>query len=321
MEGMQAKARPAVWLGLGLALGAGYSVVDYAFDTSLTAGGPLHAFETFHRLFNAVIPPIAGMVAGLLFAYLRQRDALIESQRRFSEALTRRLRGVERHQAVWLLASSLLHDIRNPLHALGLLLDEAVGVASRNGKDDVAELLTKALAQADRMEERIASLRDLAESPPRERLHVDFADVIRRISQELTDVARKQQVSLVLAEIPSIALDVDLPCLRTALENLVANAIEATTGREDDASRQVTLSHTRMNDRDVLLVRDNGCGVDSNEHERVFEPLRSGKRRGLGLGLPLARALARLEGGDVRLVESRPGCTVFALELPTGRRS
>ena len=48
----------------------------------------------------------------------------------------------------------------------------------------------------------------------------------------------------------------------------------------------------------------------------LFEPLHASKNLGLGLGLPLARALARLEGGDVRLVCNGPPQTTLALVLP-----
>jgi two-component system, LuxR family, sensor kinase FixL len=305
---------PMGWLTLGLLVGVVYSVFDTAMDTSLLEGSSLLAFSALHRFANTIAPPVAGMVVGLLFAYMRQRDALIAAERRSAHVLRERLKGVERQQAVWLLASSLLHDIRNPLHALGLLLDEAAQRAGNSGAG-LDPLLAKTRAQADRIEQRIASLRDLAESPPRVRSIVHLDNLVRAVADDVRDVAERKHVVLRVGALVHCELQADERYLRTPLENLVMNAIDAASGGPEPAV--VSIEIERGADNVSVLISDTGPGVPLEARTGLFEPLRSGKALGLGLGLPLARALARLENGDVRLLGSGPPTTTFALVLPT----
>lgn len=303
---------PMGWLTLGLLAGVIYSIVDDVADASLLQGSTLLAFNAFHRFFNTLAPPVAGMVVGLLFAYMRQRDARITAESRATDALRERLKGAERQQAVWLLASSLLHDVRNPLHALGLLLDEAIDFRDRDSAQ-VAEALTKARAQADRIEQRIGSLREMAECPPRERSRVRAASLVRAIVSDLQEVANRAKVKLETGSLVDEEIEADERYLRTPIENLIINAIQATSGVSNGAVR---VEVVRDGSELQVLIIDNGPGLPEALREVLFEPLHTAKNLGMGLGLPLARALARLEGGDVRLVRNGPPETAFALTIP-----
>ena len=302
---------PMGWLTLGLLFGVAYGVLDTALDLSLFEGHTL-GFNAFHRFFNTITPPVAGMVVGLLFAYMRQRDALVTAERKVSEALRERLKGAERQQAVWLLASSLLHDIRNPLHALGLLLDEATGL--RPDPSALPEVLNRARAQAERIEQRLGSLREMAECPPRQRQHIDVAILVRDIVADLSDVAARRGVKLLSGPVPEYLVDADERYLRTPLENLIMNGIDA--AESAPMPRRVVVGCLSGDAETVITVSDTGAGVSQEARTSLFTPLHSGKSHGMGLGLPLARALARLEGGEVKLLRSDPGETVFGFVLP-----
>jgi signal transduction histidine kinase len=88
------------------------------------------------------------------------------------------------------------------------------------------------------------------------------------------------------------------------------------------ATSAVDVEVARSAGRVALLVRDDGAGVAPAERERIFDPGVRGRepgiaeeRRGAGLGLPLARRLARAAGGDVDLLPDGPGAT-FRVKLP-----
>lgn len=303
---------PIGWLVVGFFVGVVHVAINAVLDASLAHGETRVAFTAFHRVFDATIPPVAGIVVGVLVAYKRQRDALIAAEHRASEALRERLKGVERQQIVWLLASSLLHDIRNPLHALGLLLDEISGLAPEGGS--LATSINRAREQADHIEQRIASLREVAQSPPRVRTRVRVAAMVENVINDLQEFARAKDVTVKVDGLESCECRADERCLRTPLENLIVNAIDAAASRNRWGS--VTVRIDRVGDCTRVLVSDTGPGIPDEIKDTLFEPLRSPKRQGLGLGLPLARALARLESGDVVLLRSAPPETVFALVLP-----
>ena len=80
----------------------------------------------------------------------------------------------------------------------------------------------------------------------------------------------------------------------------------------------VTLRARRQGDRAQLAVEDDGPGIPSSQRDAVFARfyrVEGGMASGSGLGLAIAREIARVMGGDVRLVSERAP-TVFALDLP-----
>lgn len=83
----------------------------------------------------------------------------------------------------------------------------------------------------------------------------------------------------------------------------------------------VELSTERHNGSVLFKVHDDGPGIRQDELERIFEPgtrgAAGGARRGAGLGLPLARRLARTAGGDVLAAASASGGR-FVVRLPGG---
>ncbi len=108
----------------------------------------------------------------------------------------------------------------------------------------------------------------------------------------------------------------DAPKVRQILINLLSNAVKYTR------SGWVELALESAGDRIRCRVRDTGAGIAAVHREKVFEPywrVESGcrpERGGTGLGLAVARRLARLLGGDIRLESEEGSWSEFTLELP-----
>ena len=93
--------------------------------------------------------------------------------------------------------------------------------------------------------------------------------------------------------------------------NLVKNALEA---MKDGGALSITVT---ADDRDVrVLFRDNGSGMDAATLAHIFEPYRTTKEQGTGLGLMVCRRIVRAHGGEID-VESKPGAgTTFTVRIP-----
>ncbi len=101
-------------------------------------------------------------------------------------------------------------------------------------------------------------------------------------------------------------------CLLNLVRNAAQSMVEA--GREGEIRIS---SRTEGDDRVVLEIKDQGPGIPAPLQEELFEPFASGKEAGLGLGLTLARRIAREHGGDLTLLRTSNTGTVFRLTLPT----
>ncbi len=107
---------------------------------------------------------------------------------------------------------------------------------------------------------------------------------------------------------------VDGKQIERAVYNLLLNACQA--ARTDRSDPVVTITLETQEQYSVLTVTDNGPGVPEGIRNSLFEPFVSeGKQKGTGLGLTLAQHIANEHGGDVVLVSSRPGETIFQMKV------
>jgi signal transduction histidine kinase len=116
------------------------------------------------------------------------------------------------------------------------------------------------------------------------------------------------------------ALVADGKQIERALCNLLLNACQAARGTGRKASVLITLEVQEK--QMTVSIMDNGDGVPERIRGSLFEPFVSeGKQKGTGLGLTLAHCIAADHGGEVVLLSSRPGETIFQLKVARELRS
>jgi signal transduction histidine kinase len=199
--------------------------------------------------------------------------------------------------------AAIAHDLRTPITGMRLRAEMVEDAETRAriqaGLDEMAEMTEAALAFARTDAQGEATRR------------VDLASLVQSVVDDLADAG-----AAVAYRGPE---RLDRTCRPTALKravrNLVANAVAYGTRAE------VVLDETAPQGIE-LTVADDGPGIPADQLERVFDPFvrleesRSRETGGSGLGLSIARNIARAHGGDVSL-ENRPqGGTVARLILP-----
>jgi signal transduction histidine kinase len=207
------------------------------------------------------------------------------------------------------------HELRTPLFSLGgfleLLSDEELDEETRAG------FLVTMREQVDRLTRLTTDLLDLSRVDAG-RLRVEREDV------ELSDLARSLADELHgLAEARGHAIDVegDDEAWATADEERarqIGRALATNALLHTPSGTTVRLGARPMGTRALLTVEDDGPGIPAEHLERIFDRfyrVDGAHASGSGLGLAIARELAELMGGEV-VVQSRPGRTVFTLELP-----
>jgi PAS domain S-box-containing protein len=150
---------------------------------------------------------------------------------------------------------------------------------------------------------------------------IDAAELIEIAVKMCRDQAEKADVTLVARLADGIELHGDVTRLKQVILNILTNAIKFSPV---GGIVNVDIARGR-GDRFLLQVRDAGIGVRPEDVQRIFEPFvqvedsMSRRYSGIGLGLAIARKLARLHSGDVSLESQFGSGTTVILELPTSR--
>lgn len=239
----------------------------------------------------------------------------VRSLSRSFNAMTESLRGLVRTvaqqrsaAAVGEFASSLAHEVRNPLTAVRLDLEEA---RDGLGNDSRAALLDHALAQIDRLDATLRGTLRLAASGSVELLPIDLNEPVRAAARAGRPLAEEASASL---EVSLRGEPVPVRGNPTAIEqlvlNLILNAVEAA-----GADGHVRVSVESEGGTARVVVRDDGPGVSAQELGRIGEPFFTTKAGGTGLGLAVARRIADAHGGELRLECPEIGglCATFSI--------
>ncbi|HUW41315.1 MAG TPA: HAMP domain-containing sensor histidine kinase [Rectinemataceae bacterium] len=206
-------------------------------------------------------------------------------------------------------ARTLVHEIKNPL---GVIRIQAASLKRLGDSEASEKARAKALLIDDEVQ-RLAGLadriREFLKGGEGEAREVDLRSWLR-------DFSARYSGQLVLAgeEVAGPAwVRVDPERLSLALDNLARNALEACP----DPAPELALA--RRGRHWELVVSDGGPGVPAELVQRIFEPFFTTKEKGTGIGLALARRIARSAGGELAYRPRSGGGAVFALSMPARR--
>jgi signal transduction histidine kinase len=222
-----------------------------------------------------------------------------------------RLAEIERLSSLGVLASGLSHEVNTPLattltcsESILDRLDEEAGAAPR------PETLEAIRDNAATIREQVLRCRTITDQfrrfargiPPSIEL-IDLKEVVEGVIALVRPTAREAGVRLELENggpLPRVIANTEV--VQHVVLNVLVNAIESFGEPGGTVVVQFIV------DAGVRLhVRDNGCGIPPEIQRQLFEPFRSKKPGGTGLGLFLSRTFMRRFNGDVRLLDSVVG--------------
>jgi len=233
--------------------------------------------------------------------------------------LVREIRRNEQHDSF---INAVTHELKTPIASIRLYLK----TLERRDVDESQrrEFYRLMLDDTDRLlgtVEQVLKAGQAGHKKQRERVTVDFAQLVR----ECVDVARAshqlQPESLRLEQLPEAEPTVlaDSEELRTAVSNVLDNAVKYSNGRVDVSVKVETPDEKHV----TLRVKDQGVGIASRDLKRIFRRFYRVPNRllsnvkGTGLGLFIVRAIARKHGGRVFAESEGEGRgTTVVLELP-----
>jgi two-component system nitrogen regulation sensor histidine kinase NtrY len=216
-----------------------------------------------------------------------------------------------RQLASWqTLARKMAHEVKNSLTPIRLTVEEMLvryDDADRGFMEQATQIVVD---EIETLERRIRAFSQFAAEPPVQPGEVDVNGLLQERIAFLKTAHPEVAYDCRLAEsAPPVVADQDL--LKGILTNLLENAAEA--AGEGGRILGVTASD---GGRVAIEVHDSGPGLSEQARSSLFQPTISFKKRGMGLGLSIARKSALLNGGDIVVVKGELGGAGFRVLLP-----
>ncbi len=250
-------------------------------------------------------------------AEVRDDQPTAELSKAFNDMAQRIERLLQGRQELMLAVS---HELRTPIARLRFAVDMLAAARSQPDRDERADAIQGDLEELERIIGELLRYTSLEEGQrPAHTQRIVLETFLQDQVARARELGPSTEVILDLGPLPT-TIDADERLLQRALGNLMSNAVRYTDHRVQLGARQ---------DGDMLeiTVDDDGMGVPSPERARIFEPMvrldeaRSRDTGGVGLGLALARRIARAHGGDVTCELSPMKGARFRLTLPLQRQA
>ena len=216
--------------------------------------------------------------------------------------------------------SDISHQLKTPLAALniynGLLQDEDIEVSS------VKEFAGLSEQELDRIETLVQSLLKItrldAGAIVLEKTAENVADMMRDIELHFAYRARQEKKEIILSGSDHLSLFCDRDWLNEAIDNIVKNAFDHT-----ESGATIRVAWKELPSGVQIVIKDNGCGIHPEDIHHIFKRFYRSRfskdKQGIGLGLPLAKAIVEAHNGTIE-VDSELGIgTTFTMNflIPT----
>ena len=210
------------------------------------------------------------------------------------------------------------HELKTPLAIMQGELENALQEASPGSREQ--QVFSGLLEETQRLKTITRGLLLLARAdsgqlkPAAET--VDLTSILEGIIEDTRVLAEEMRLDFEVKLAPGINVQADPVLLRTALLNLFVNAV-----KYNEPGGKIRVDLESLASQAVLTIGNSGPGIPEDDQTRIFtrfhrvDVARQRQVDGVGLGLSLAREIARAHGGDLELQESRPGWTSFVLRL------
>jgi two-component system sensor kinase FixL len=238
------------------------------------------------------------------------------TQERRMQELQSELVHVSRLTAMGEMASSLAHELNQPLSAITSYLRGAATLLKAEQVDTnrVREAMDRSADQALRAGDIIKRLREFVAKGETEHTIESPATLLEEAAALALVGAREQGVRVSLRcdhDLPDIVAD-KVQIQQVAL-NLIRNGVEA---METTPRRELTIGVTRKDGFAFFSVADTGLGIAPEIAEKLFQPFVTSKANGMGVGLSICRTIIEAHGGRITARPNGGGGTVFEFTLP-----
>ena len=269
------------------------TISDKLSETSLNQKNEKIVLEANSKEINLLIKAYNGMV-----------DELEKSAVKLAQS--------EREEAWREMAKQVAHEIKNPLTPMRLTVQSFERKFDANDpelKQKLKDYSETLIQQIDTMSSVASAFSNFASMPAQQNETLNVVEVV----ELALDIFNEDYIVFESQE-KEIISKMDRTQLIRIITNLVKNAIQAIPEHQEKKSVLVTVKREKGNV--VILVKDNGIGIEQQNIDRIFEPKFTTKNSGMGLGLGIIKNIIENYKGTITFETKFGKGTTFAVSLP-----
>ncbi len=252
----------------------------------------------FYNEFAVILPIINndGKITKLL-GLKEDITALRKTEHEYFEA--------EKFASLGKMASYITHEIKTPLTSIKANIDMLLR------KNDLPEYANKCLgivqSELTRLSGLLSNIRESTRLEEFNLSEIYLPDLFNSIHEIISPQLELKDIKFI-SNIPGYKVVGDINKLKSLFMLLIENSISAIC-----RDGQIEIYSTSVNGNCSLFLKDNGCGIETVDN--IFKPFFTTKKDGSGLGLTIAQNIIEKHKGDLKLVSSKPGETIFEVIL------
>ena len=251
---------------------------------------------------------VSGEISVLVDAYNSMIDQLEESAVKLAVS--------ERENAWREMAKQVAHEIKNPLTPMRLTVqsfERKFDPEDPNIKIKLGEYSETLIQQIDTMSSIASAFSNFAKMPARKDEILNVNEVVN----SALDIFVEKGIEFEPAS-SNIQINFDRTQLIRVVTNLVKNAFQSI---HDDVTPKVNVRIVEENEKALIYISDNGCGIEIENKQRIFEPNFTTKSSGMGLGLAMVKSMVETYSGSIDFTSEIDKGTEFIVQIPLYKNS
>jgi two-component system, NtrC family, nitrogen regulation sensor histidine kinase NtrY len=287
-----------------VAFALAYFLASYITKSLKTISDKINETSLNQKNEKIVIEANSREINSLISAYNKMVDKLEESATMLAQS--------EREQAWREMAKQVAHEIKNPLTPMRLTVQSfqrKFDAADPNLNQKLSDYTKTLIQQIDTMSAVASAFSNFASMPAQQNENLNVVDVV----ELALDIFNEDFITFE-SEKEEIISKLDRTQLIRIITNLVKNAIQSIP--EEQSEKMVLVAVKEENKEVLIVVKDNGTGIEIENREHIFEPKFTTKNSGMGLGLGIIKNIIENYKGTITFETELGIGTIFTVSLP-----
>jgi two-component system sensor kinase FixL len=225
---------------------------------------------------------------------------------------------IDRLNALGEMASSIAHEINQPLAAISLFAQAGKRLLEAGKHEDVQDVFDKLSQHAQRAGVIIERIQSMVKQPENEKKLSDCATLVQEVVELAQSEARIYDIDIKLTIAKSLPIVlVDSVQIQQVVLNLLRNGMQAMQALDCRYDNVIELRASLHNgDKVKFAIIDSGSGMPTESSDNIFDPFCATKKSKLGMGLPISRSIIEAHDGHINYYNNTHGGATFYFILP-----